>query len=80
MKVIVTTWSGAKYTLDTEKLTWERESDKPLRWTDPDRKDQSGTMLYMPEVWIGESMAIPLPEPGRYVVTTPVVNFENVEG
>lgn len=79
MKVIVTTWSGAKYTLDTEALTWKREGDKPLRWTDPERTDQSGEMLYMPEIYISEPMYIPLPEKGLFVITTPVKNFENVE-
>jgi hypothetical protein len=80
MQVIVTTWSGAKYTLDSERLTWKRESDRPLRWTNPDKHDQSGTMVYMPEIYIGEPMFIHIGPKDYGVLTTSVMNFENVEG
>lgn len=93
MKVIVTTMSGAKYTLDDTARTWERETgQKELRWYGTDTPPTSGDMIYMPEIVIGESMYILVGDPFRAdpsqpprmgetttIRTTPVTNFENVE-
>jgi len=83
MKVIVTTASGSRYTLDPTAMTWSRENEKGLRWLIDNKTSEAGRLTSFPEIIIGESMWIMCeddesPQP-LVIRTTSVRNFENVE-